>query len=871
MKPSSETKNRRPMALSSKLSVLLLIVFIAVISMGIALTRDRLLKNAATLGETLAQSYAYQEQNRIDIYRMFMRLGTIYVKNNIEAGYTDKEHEIWLNSYRAHLQEMLGADIARPYAVINGRIIASIYWENTDVYRFEETDWYQKAVEAGGEMVFSDPYTDVVTGEPYITLSQVINPQGDIFAFDIPLSSFHAHRNKVALPEESCYYLYDTGGTLIYSLHDHAGEQTATTGGENAADPAQEESGQAQDAPYADRLYEEIQDGQLISHNAIIQDPSGTRQGVYYYTMDNGWLSVVTIPIASILQENLDNTMMALTAVSGILFLAIAILLFREARGNRQMRYVNDTLRILGDTYYAIYRIDYEAGTYRTIKSSGDVREILGEHGDYRHLLDTVREVVQDKTYREFEESFSLEHIRELISQKVYEFGGEYKRHFGDADRWVSIRIIYNEGLHLNEVLMCYRDVDAEKQKEISQLLLLQSTLDSMKRLVKQKSMFFSNMSHDMRTPLNAVIGLAELAQKNRDDREKVDSYLAKIEQSGKQLLNLINDVLDMSRLEQDSGFSLDYRPMDLPACVRSCAELFKEQAVREQKELTVTTEVTDAIVCCDDFRITQILNNLISNALKYSLPGAKIDVSLRELECRTGRGRYRLTVSDTGIGMSREFLDRLFEPFARETTFAPKNISGTGLGMPIVQSLVRQMSGEISVESELGKGSAFTIILPLLIARDDAPKEADVTGREAADAEKPSFTLEGKTILIAEDNEINMEIASEFLRSLGAELIEAWDGREALNLFSASLPGTIDAILMDMQMPNMDGCASCRAIRALRRPDAATVPIIAVTANAFAEDISETTKAGMNAHIAKPIDFPALIRLLESLTGSQK
>ena len=140
MKPSSETKNRRPMALSSKLSVLLLIVFIAVISMGIALTRDRLLKNAATLGETLAQSYAYQEQNRIDIYRMFMRLGTIYVKNNIEAGYTDKEHEIWLNSYRAHLQEMLGADIARPYAVINGRIIASIYWENTDVYRFEETD-----------------------------------------------------------------------------------------------------------------------------------------------------------------------------------------------------------------------------------------------------------------------------------------------------------------------------------------------------------------------------------------------------------------------------------------------------------------------------------------------------------------------------------------------------------------------------------------------------------------------------------------------------------------------------------------------------------------------------------------------------------
>ena len=255
-------------------------------------------------------------------------------------------------------------------------------------------------------------------------------------------------------------------------------------------------------------------------------------------------------------------------------------------------------------------------------------------------------------------------------------------------------------------------------------------------------------------------------------------------------------------------------------------------------------------------------LDNVLVNAILYSPPGATIRVRL-DARC--------LRVENTRAHIPEDVLTRVFEPFARETTFAPKNISGTGLGMPIVQSLVRQMSGEISVESELGKGSAFTIILPLLIARDDAPKEAAVTGREAADAEKPSFTLEGKTILIAEDNEINMEIASEFLRSLGAELIEAWDGREALNLFSASLPGTIDAILMDMQMPNMDGCASCRAIRALRRPDAATVPIIAVTANAFAEDISETTKAGMNAHIAKPIDFPALIRLLESLTGSQK
>ena len=201
--------------------------------------------------------------------------------------------------------------------------------------------------------------------------------------------------------------------------------------------------------------------------------------------------------------------------------------------------------------------------------------------------------------------------------------------------------------------------------------------------------------------------------------------------------------------------------------------------------------------------------------------------------------------------------MERIFEPFSRETSFSPIRVSGTGLGMPIVKSLVVQMSGEITVESKLGKGSVFTVTLPLQLADQQLPDPQPVNPQLSPE------DLTGRRILVAEDNEINMEIVTEYLSMLGAQVFPAWNGREAVDVFSTLPPGSVDAILMDMQMPEMDGCEACRAIRALDRPDAQTVPIIAVTANAFAEDIAKTTQAGMNAHVSKPIDFGQLVQVL--------
>ena len=216
--------------------------------------------------------------------------------------------------------------------------------------------------------------------------------------------------------------------------------------------------------------------------------------------------------------------------------------------------------------------------------------------------------------------------------------------------------------------------------------------------------------------------------------------------------------------------------------------------------------------------------------------------------------------IKDTGIGMSEEFLEHIFEPFARETMFAPVSTTGTGLGMPIVKNLVQQMSGEIHISSQLGKGTTVTIILPLQMT--DTP--VGIQEAAASVSEEPSMFLEGRKILVAEDNMINMEIATEYLKMQGAQVLQAWNGQEAVDIFSSLEPQSLDAILMDMQMPQMDGCTASQLIRQMDRPDAGTIPIIAVTANAFAEDIAKTTRAGMDAHISKPLDMRDLMEVLK-------
>lgn len=823
---------------NTALSILMLVLVAVLLMFSIFLVRTKLLENTQNLGMALAQSYAVEEEMHLDNFRQTINLAAEYVNEIDREDRNSEEVQQWLSGYFAKLTVLQGESMVDPYAVIDGEIVAANPWDGDADYDYQTTDWYRDALEAGGEVVFSDVYTDAITGQPVFTISKALEHSGDVLAMDIYINSKNLHNTTQTLPEDSSYYLCDTHGTVLYAVTKWDVNDTTLQ-------------------KYANYLMEGIKDGSLYAYDASFTDADGVERGVYYSVMSNGWTAIITIPIRSILMGDRNAVVNVLAGVAALLFAVLTAMAIRDLQQNKRIRKAGNTIRILSDSFYAIYRVNFQTGSYEAIKLAEDMEDAMPKEGSYENLLSIIKTRVESGTYQEFELNFSLPSIRQRVDEHIADYGGDYRRRFGEIYKWVNIRTLYDEKLAPDEVILCFRDVDIEKRQQLQHTIILQEALEAAKKSTKAKSDFFSSMSHDMRTPLNAIIGFSQLAQKNRDDSEKVQDYMQKIEFSGKQLLALINDILELSKMEAGKN-ALNNKRFDLKKYVEEAADIFRDQAEHQGKHFSAELDIRNEIVVGDEFKIGQILNNLLSNSLKYSNPGAEIRLEIRQFDFQR-HSKYQIVVEDTGIGMSEHFLEHLFDPYSRETCFSSAATVGTGLGMPIVKSLVQQMSGEISVESTLGKGSRFTVTLPL----EAVAVEEDAQEKRKEEQEAP-FQLAGRKILLAEDNELNMEIATEILSMNGVEVLQAVNGAEAVRIFQGAAPYSIDAILMDMQMPEMDGCEAARAIRALDKPDAATVPIIAVTANAFAEDIDKTTKAGMNGHISKPIDVALLYQALE-------
>ena len=534
--------------------------------------------------------------------------------------------------------------------------------------------------------------------------------------------------------------------------------------------------------PYA------ILDGQVLAANswegmedydAYIIDQDGGQRSIYHSTMSNGWTSLVTVPYDTILRE-LRQASVIFCLIFLFCLLSVGFLTWRELLLSAQMERVNETAAVLGNSCYALYRVDVFQDTYEIIKGSDYVKERLPKTGRYEDLTRVVSEVIEEGACQEYLDSFSAVSLQKLSGQGVREFGGDFLRRFGQEYRWVNVEILFDEILAQGEGVLCFREVEQEKRRQLEERKLLEDALASSRQSEKAKQAFFSNMSHDMRTPLNGIIGLTEVAKKHVEEPEQIRDYLEKITASGRQLLGLINDILDMSRLEQGKVV-LDDRQFDLKDCIEECAAPFRVQAGEEGKDFRVTCRLERPVVLGDPFRLSQIMNNLLSNAFKFTQRGDSIGVEVCQLDFQ-GRAKYRIVVRDTGLGMSREFLPQIFEPYARETRFSPGQVVGTGLGMPIVKSLVTQMSGQIQVESTLGEGTVFTVELPFQSVGRESGPTADQASAEPV-------SLEGKHILLAEDNAVNMEIAAELLAMHGMKVTQAWDGREAVEAFTASLP----------------------------------------------------------------------------------
>ena len=379
----------------------------------------------------------------------------------------------------------------------------------------------------------------------------------------------------------------------------------------------------------------------------------------------------------------------------------------------------------------------------------------------------------------------------------------------------------------------------------------------------KAKTDFLSNMSHDIRTPMNAIIGMTSLIRHDAGNKAKVIEYADKIDISSQHLLGIINDILDMSKIEAGKTV-FKYTDFSMPDLIEELNTIFQPQiAERNQTLMVIKENIRHEWVNGDQVHLMQIFSNLLSNAVKYTQEGGKIQFLVEECETKSSvYAKYRFLVSDNGMGMSADFKETIFDPFTRAEGSVTNKIQGTGLGMAITRNLVEAMGGTIDVESELGQGSCFEVLIDLRIAED---RSVSSTVQEEKNEQNDNI-FQGMRFLCAEDNELNAEILTELLKIEGAECTICENGEEILKTFEKSAPGDYDMILMDVQMPVMNGYEATKAIRRSSHELAKKIPIIAMTANAFSEDIQHSLAAGMNAHVSKPVEMRVLEKTIRSI-----
>ena len=407
-------------------------------------------------------------------------------------------------------------------------------------------------------------------------------------------------------------------------------------------------------------------------------------------------------------------------------------------------------------------------------------------------------------------------------------------------------------------VATIYYQISSKKHREKQYAADLKKAAELAKSANEAKTRFLFNMSHDIRTPMNAIIGFSGLLEKNLQNEEKAKEYLGKICSSGNLLMTIINQILEIARIESGT-IALQLKAEDINAVFHTVNTVFEEDIRKKNLQYSADLDVYHTFIFCDKVKLQEIMLNIISNAIKYTSDGHAVHVKIYEKDSENPRkARFIFTCEDTGIGMSEEYLPHIFEEFSREHTTTENKVAGTGLGLPIVKSMIELMGGSIQVESTQGVGTKFTVDISF-----DTASEADVYRDQISEQPDILEKLEGKRILLAEDNDLNAEIAIELLAEQKIITDRAEDGAECLDKLEKAVAGYYDMILMDIQMPVMDGYDAAARIRRMKDEKKASIPIVAMTANAFAEDRQKAISMGMNDHVAKPIDMNVLLPVI--------
>ena len=504
----------------------------------------------------------------------------------------------------------------------------------------------------------------------------------------------------------------------------------------------------------------------------------------------------------------------------------------------------------LAGDYFSIYVVDLDTDHFVEYSATKEF-DTLGVEKNGEDFFNLSRRNMLRLIYEDDRERFMGTFYREKVMSILERdkiFTMKYRLVFGDTPVWVSMKATLledNDGRHL---IIGTNNIEAQMEREAEYQRRVREARTS------ARNDFLANMSHDIRTPMNAIVGYTNIAKSNKHQPETVADALDKIGSSSHYLLSLINDILDISKIESGK-MQISCGPCDLAELFRRIEDI---TALQAKKKSLVINYCYDNIchyqVITDELRIEQIIINIVSNAIKYTPPGKTVDLIAEEVPSPGGKNKYRFIIRDTGIGIKEDYMPHIFESFTREERTTVNRIQGTGLGLAITAKIVEMMGGTISVKSKLGEGSEFTVELELEPLETDSQANAD---------NSENIDLAGHRILLVEDNAINAEIARMILEQYGAEVQQAENGKIGLEALQEKGPGYYDAVLMDIQMPVMNGFEATKAIRALGGAYATALPIIAMSANAYDEDVRDCLAAGMNGHIAKPFNPDELMRIL--------
>ncbi|MBQ3558592.1 MAG: response regulator [Agathobacter sp.] len=549
----------------------------------------------------------------------------------------------------------------------------------------------------------------------------------------------------------------------------------------------------------------------------------------------------------------------------------------------RERELSSSKIHSLSRLFISSYYLDLQTGKREYLSNTEEKVEDYLTGDFYREAPadheDAIRVYADSFIHKDDRENYCTMCSRAYMAKKLSKdnlfYSFNYRQIAGGVEKWYRMHVIvasYAPDGKITHVVLAIMDVDKEIQKDIQQKEALEKALVDAEQANKAKSRFLSNMSHDIRTPMNAITGFANLAQTYIEDKAQVKDYLGKIQSASKHLLNLINDILDMSRIESGK-VQIEESEVSLREVLTEVNNLIQPMAEEKNIDFQIQNEIVNNYVYCDKLRLNQVLINLLGNSVKFTPNGGEISLRIhQEMVAPAGYGVYIFKVKDNGIGIGKEFQDSIFQAFEREKSTENSGIQGTGLGLSITKSIVTMMGGKISVESELGKGAEFTVkVVFMLQDMDEAEinveeKRKEIARKQAKEKEAQRELFAGRKLLLVEDNNLNREIAKKLLSEQGFIIDEAVNGKEAVDKVKASHSGEYAVVLMDIQMPIMDGYEATKKIRDLDNRILANVPIVAMTANAFGEERKKAFACGMNGYVTKPIEIDVLFETLKQI-----